>query len=219
MRDRARQRGKSDTLDAERIAREVLAHSSLPKAFKRAGDQAAGPDEPRELLMLYQRARRSVKTSRQHLLNEAEMLLAELPLELRDRLPDTRPCARAYVHSSASAWAAATTPRLAAAAAARGQPTADHAAGLRRTPRLPQLAPLVGQRQHARPALRPGHPLGSPSYWSRSATRAASRPGSANSERHSPDPGLDRRGPRRARPATAATPAATGASNAILPAA
>ena len=89
-RDRARQRGKSDTLDAERIAREVLAHSSLPKAFKRAGDQAAGPDEPRELLMLYQRARRSVKTSRQHLLNEAEMLLAELPLELRDRLPDTK---------------------------------------------------------------------------------------------------------------------------------
>ena len=35
--DRARQRGKSDTLDSERIARETLAHSLLPKAFKRAG--------------------------------------------------------------------------------------------------------------------------------------------------------------------------------------
>ena len=35
--DRARQRGKSDTLDRERIAREVLAHPLLPKAFKRAG--------------------------------------------------------------------------------------------------------------------------------------------------------------------------------------
>ncbi len=31
--DRARQRGKSDMLDSERIAREVLAHPLLPKAF------------------------------------------------------------------------------------------------------------------------------------------------------------------------------------------
>jgi transposase len=87
--DRARQRGKSDTLDAERIAREVLAHALLPKAFKRAGEQA-GPDEPRELLMLWHRARRSILTSRQHLLNEAEHLLCELPLELREQLPDTK---------------------------------------------------------------------------------------------------------------------------------
>ena len=42
--DRARQRGKSDTLDSERIARETLAHPLLPKAFKRAG-QDAGPDQ------------------------------------------------------------------------------------------------------------------------------------------------------------------------------
>jgi hypothetical protein len=34
--DRARQRGKSDALDSERIARETLAHPLLPKAFKRA---------------------------------------------------------------------------------------------------------------------------------------------------------------------------------------
>ena len=31
--DRARQRGKSDTLDFERIARETLAHPLLPRAF------------------------------------------------------------------------------------------------------------------------------------------------------------------------------------------
>ena len=37
--DRARQRGKSDTLDSERIAREVLAHSLLPRAFERAGQE------------------------------------------------------------------------------------------------------------------------------------------------------------------------------------
>ncbi len=42
--DRARQRGKSDTLDSERIARETLAHPLLPKAFRRAG-QDSGPDE------------------------------------------------------------------------------------------------------------------------------------------------------------------------------
>ena len=46
--DRARQRGKSDTLDSERIAREVLAHSLLPKAFKRAG-QEQGPDAQHQL--------------------------------------------------------------------------------------------------------------------------------------------------------------------------
>jgi transposase len=87
--DRARQRGKSDTLDAERIAREVLAHSLLPKAFKRAGEQA-GPDDSHEQLMLWQRRRRSLLTSRQHLLNEADALLSELPLELREQLPDSK---------------------------------------------------------------------------------------------------------------------------------
>ena len=53
--DRARQRGKSDTLDSERIAREVLAHPLLPKAFKRAG-QDHGPDERHELLAIWRDA-------------------------------------------------------------------------------------------------------------------------------------------------------------------
>jgi hypothetical protein len=87
--DRGRQRGKSDALDAERIAREVLAHPLLPRAFKRAAEQAAGPDPQREQLMLWHRRRRSILTSRQHLVNEADTLLAELPLELRGQLPDT----------------------------------------------------------------------------------------------------------------------------------
>jgi transposase len=86
--DRARQRGKSDTLDAERIARETLAHPLLPRAFKRAA--GSGPDEPTELLTLWHRARRSILTSRRHLLNEAEHLLAELPLELREQLPASK---------------------------------------------------------------------------------------------------------------------------------
>src|SRR5437762_5838196 len=83
--DRARERGKSDTLDAERIAREVLAHSLLPRAFKRAG-QDQGPDEQHQLLALWHNRRRSILASRQHLVNEAEHLLCELPLDVREQL-------------------------------------------------------------------------------------------------------------------------------------
>jgi transposase len=85
--DRARQRGKSDPLDSERIARETLAHPLLPRAFKRAG-QDSGPDELDELLALWHNQRRSILASRQHLLNEAETMLSALALELREQLPD-----------------------------------------------------------------------------------------------------------------------------------
>lgn len=90
--ERTRQRrrqGKSDALDAQRIALETLGDADLPVAFKRApGD--AGPDETHELLTLWHNARQSVKKSRQHLLNEAEALLLALPDDLRDTLPTTR---------------------------------------------------------------------------------------------------------------------------------
>jgi transposase len=92
--DRARQRGKSDTLDAERIAREVLAHPLLPKAFKRSGQQQ-DPDERHHLLALWHNRRRSILTSRQHLVGEAEYLLCELPPQLREQLPDTKAVSRA----------------------------------------------------------------------------------------------------------------------------
>jgi hypothetical protein len=87
--DRARQRGKYDMLDFERIAREVLAHSLLPRAFKRAG-QDSGPDEQHQLLTLWHNRRRSIQARCTHLLSEAEGLLCELPLELRDQLPDSK---------------------------------------------------------------------------------------------------------------------------------
>ncbi len=73
----------------ERIAREVLAHPLLARAFKRAG-QEQGPDEQHQLLALWHNRRRSILTSRQHLVNEAEYLLCELPLGLREQLPDTK---------------------------------------------------------------------------------------------------------------------------------
>ena len=84
--DRARRRGMSDTLDSERIARETLAHRLLPRAFKRAG-QDAGPDQQTELLSVWWTARCSLIKRRQHLLMQCEALLRELPLELIGRLP------------------------------------------------------------------------------------------------------------------------------------
>jgi hypothetical protein len=80
--DRARRRGTSDMLDSERIAREVLAHSLLPKAFTRAGHEP-GPDGQHRLLAVWNNPRRSVLTGRQHVVGEAEYLLCELPPLLR----------------------------------------------------------------------------------------------------------------------------------------
>jgi transposase len=97
-----------------RIARETLADPAMPIAFKRAqGD--AGPDETHELMSLWHKARRSILTSRQHLLNEAECLLRELPEELRDTLPDTsdvRPRLKALAQRRPRRWDPATDLRL-----------------------------------------------------------------------------------------------------------
>ena len=112
---RGRHQGKSDTLDCERIARETLAHADVPVAFKRAGGDH-GPEQTNELLALWHKARRSLVKSRQHLLNEAESLLQELPDDLRGALPDTdavRPRLAAVKRSGARlACHAATTLRL-----------------------------------------------------------------------------------------------------------
>ena len=87
--DRPRQRGKSDVLDCERIARETLAHPLLPRAFKRAGQDRA-PDQTHEQLSLWHSHRRSIVRMRQHLLSEAEFLLDGLALEVREQLPVTQ---------------------------------------------------------------------------------------------------------------------------------
>jgi transposase len=112
---RKRRQGKTDALDSLRIAREVQADPDLGRAFKRApGD--AGPDEPTELLALWHKQRRSLLKSRQHLLNEAESMLIELPEEVRLTLPDTsevRTRLRALVERDRAArWDPVTTLRL-----------------------------------------------------------------------------------------------------------
>jgi transposase len=88
-RRRARQQAKTDASDSVRIARETLADPAVPAAFKRAAGDA-GPDETNELISLWHNARRSALASRQHLLNEADSLLADLAEEARAGLPATK---------------------------------------------------------------------------------------------------------------------------------
>lgn len=87
-RDQGRRRGKSDAIDSVKIAREVQADPDLPVAFKRASGDA-GPDETTECLAVCHQARRSLLKSRQHLLNEAESILMDLPEAVTAALPDT----------------------------------------------------------------------------------------------------------------------------------
>jgi transposase len=86
-RRRARQQAKTDASDSVRIAREVLADPAVPVAFKRAAGEV-GPEETTQLLALWHKARRSVVTTRQHLLNEADSLLVELAPEAREGVPE-----------------------------------------------------------------------------------------------------------------------------------
>jgi transposase len=81
-------RGKSDAVDAEAIARELLAHPDLPRAFKGAAE--GRPDPRREELAVLVRARRQLVDRHRRLLNEAEALLGELPAPLAERLPAGR---------------------------------------------------------------------------------------------------------------------------------
>ncbi|MGP8162110.1 MAG: IS110 family transposase [Candidatus Dormibacteria bacterium] len=112
-RARGRFQGKTDALDSERIARETLAHPELPAAFKRAGEDS-GPDETTELLALWHKERRSLLKTRQHLLNEADALLGDLPDELRGRLPQSKAVRPrlAALHRRRRAWPAVTALRL-----------------------------------------------------------------------------------------------------------
>ena len=113
-RRRHRRQGKSDRLDSLRIARETQADAAMPRAFKRAAGDA-GPDETHELITLWHKARRSIVTSRRHLLNEAEQLLCELPEALRATLPDTarvRPRLRALLDARIPAVDAPTALRV-----------------------------------------------------------------------------------------------------------
>lgn len=78
-------RGKSDAVDAEAIARELLAHPDLPHAFKTSAPGRPAP--AREALAVVLRTRHQVVDHHRRLLNEADVLLGELPAHLSERLP------------------------------------------------------------------------------------------------------------------------------------
>ena len=112
---RKRRQGKTDALDSLRIARETQADPDVPVAFKRAAGDA-GPDETTELIALWHKARRSLLKSRQHLLNESDALIGELPEAARVGLPVTKDV-RARLAALADrdrtvAWDAGTALRL-----------------------------------------------------------------------------------------------------------
>lgn len=87
-RRRRRGRGKTDTIDAVAIAGETLGDPTLPLALKRAGI-ADRPSEVREQTAILHRTRKTLAKLRVLVLDEAEVLLRELPDELRDQLPRT----------------------------------------------------------------------------------------------------------------------------------
>ena len=207
--DRARQRGKSDTLDSERIARETLAHPLLPRAFKRSGD-VAGPDEQTELLSVWWKARRSLLKSRQHLLSEAEALLGDLPIALIEQLPD-----RKAVRPRLAALAGVTRRRGSIRRPRSGSGCSASTTSPNSTPRRSRsLASCARSWTRAPPRSSSSvdcRPCPSRSCWSRSATRAGSpKAGSHASTRPRRWRPRPRRGPA-SRSATASTPAATGA--------
>ena len=79
-----RRRAKTDSEDAEAIARETLAHPNLPPAGKRQA-----PDADWEALSAVRNWRESLVLQRVRLLNEAEAVLVVLPVTIRGALPVT----------------------------------------------------------------------------------------------------------------------------------
>lgn len=80
-RGRNRHQGKSDPLDAHRVAQETQTNDGLANAFKRA--QSLPPDTTREQLALWHNARKSLVRVRVSLLNEIDSMIQDLPEELR----------------------------------------------------------------------------------------------------------------------------------------
>ena len=102
LRQRGRHEGKSDRLDAHRIAVETQTNESLAHAFKHS--RSAPPDQVRDQIALWHIARTSLRKIRVQLIGELDALIHELPEELRNQLP-----ARATVRARINAVAALDT--------------------------------------------------------------------------------------------------------------
>lgn len=98
LRQRGRHEGKSDRLDAHRVAVEVQTNDTLAYAFKHS--HAAAPDQIRDQIALWHGARTSLRKIRVQLIGELDALIQGLPEELRSQLP-TRTTVRARINAVA----------------------------------------------------------------------------------------------------------------------
>lgn len=98
LRQRGRHEGKSDRLDAHRVAVETQNNDNLAYAFKHS--RAAAPDQVRDQIALWHGARTSLRKIRVQLIGELDALIQALPEELRTQLP-TRTTVRARINAVA----------------------------------------------------------------------------------------------------------------------
>ena len=141
-RGRGRHEGKSDIVDAHRIAQETQANPQLACAFKRATPAVIDP--VREQLALWHNARKSLTRVRVQLLGEIDMLIHDLPEHLRSPIT-TAKTVRAKINAfSKTDWnltaeQPATVLRLELLASRiellRRVPTKQHSARNHTTPR------------------------------------------------------------------------------------
>lgn len=83
-RQRGRHEGKSDRLDAHRIAIETLTNDNLAHAFKHS--RPTPPDHVRDQIALWHNTRTSLRKIRVQLIGELDALIQALPEELRLQL-------------------------------------------------------------------------------------------------------------------------------------
>jgi hypothetical protein len=98
LRQRGRHEGKSDRLDAHRVAIETHTNDSLAHAFKQS--QPTAPDQLRDQIALWHNARTSLRKIRVQLIGELDAMIHALPEELHDQLPD-RTTVRAKINALA----------------------------------------------------------------------------------------------------------------------
>lgn len=99
QRQRGRHEGKSDRLDAHRVAAETQANDGLAHAFKNSA--TAAPDPVRDQIALWHNARTSLRKIRVQLIGELDALIQDLPERIRTRLPE-RTTARARITAVAA---------------------------------------------------------------------------------------------------------------------
>ena len=106
QRQRGRHEGKSDSLDAHRVAAETQTNDRLAHAFKNS--TTAAPDTVRDQIALWHNARISLRKTRVQLIGELDALIQDLPEHIRAKLPERR-TARARITAVAALRRARST--------------------------------------------------------------------------------------------------------------